>query len=68
MEDISKILFEIQESFQLYFSTVHDFHRVAQQYDKLNDAGVVDIVLECLKQYFEKRKGAKDEVQIDSGH
>jgi len=53
VEDISKIVCEIQESFCLFYNPVTDFDKIAAQFDKLLDCGVFDIILENLRQYAE---------------
>lgn len=45
VEDASKIICEVQESFCLFYSPGADFARISAQYDKLLAAGVFDIVL-----------------------
>jgi hypothetical protein len=51
VEDSSKIICEIQESFCLFYSPILDFDKIAAQFDKMLACGVYDIVLEHLRQY-----------------
>ena len=53
IEDVSKIVFEIQESFSLYLSPTNDFNKVSDQYDKLNEFGVYNVILAHVKNYAE---------------
>lgn len=53
VEDVSKIVFEIQESFSLYLSPTNDFNKVSDQFDKLNEFGVYNVILAHVKNYAE---------------
>jgi hypothetical protein len=49
IEDLSKILCEIQESFCIFYSPISDFKKVGEQFDKLLESGVFDIILEHVR-------------------
>ena len=53
LEDTSKIVVELQESFCMFYSPINDFQKVSAQYDKLVDAGVFDIILNHIHQVAE---------------
>ena len=53
VEDASRIICEVQESFCLFYSPCADFARISAQYDKLLAAGVFDIVLGNVHLYAE---------------
>jgi len=51
IEDMSRIVCEMQESFYLFYNPVVEFEKVADQYNKLLD--LFDIILSHIKQYAE---------------
>jgi len=53
VEDVSKIICEFQESFCIFYSPSADFQKVGQQFDKLLECGVFDIILAHVHQYSE---------------
>jgi len=69
VEDVSRIVCEVQESFCLFYSPVHDFAKVAAQHDKLLECGVYDIALGHVRQYAEataKLRKAPTAMEVDS--
>lgn len=75
VEDASRIICEVQDSFSLFYSPNADFAKVAAQYDKLLAAGVLDIVLgnvhlyaETLSKIISQKGGVKNKAinEIDS--
>jgi len=66
VEDVSKIVCEFQESFCIFYSPSADFQKVGQQFDKLLECGVFDIILAHVHQYSEisvKIQGARARVE-----
>lgn len=53
LEDTSKIVVELQESFCIFYSPINDFPKVSAQFDKLVDAGIFDIILNHIHQVAE---------------
>ena len=53
IEDVSKIVTEMQESFGLFLSPINDFEKISCQYDKLLSHGVYDIILGHMRQVAE---------------
>lgn len=53
LEDVSKIIAEIQESFCIFINPINDFDKVGSQFDKLLEYGIFDIILEHVKRYAE---------------
>mmetsp|Transcript_11609 Transcript_11609/g.17572 ORF Transcript_11609/g.17572 Transcript_11609/m.17572 type:complete len:400 (+) Transcript_11609:574-1773(+) len=76
LEDLSRIVFEMQESFYMFYNPVHDGDKVSAQYDKLISHGIFDIILNHLHNYADtslkilRGKGLEEAVdpseQIDS--
>lgn len=53
VEEISRILYEIQESFSHFCHPFTGLQKVGEQFDKLSEAGVFDIILDHISQYAE---------------
>jgi|TARA_B110000285_G_C15139367_1_gene629635 hypothetical protein len=51
VEDVSKIVCEVQESFCIFYSPSADFQKVGQQFDKLLETGVFEIIMDHVHQY-----------------
>ena len=67
IEDISKIVFEIQESFSLFYSPTSEFSKVQDQFDKLNNCGVYNIISEHIKTYSDISKKQQQILAVQVG-
>ena len=71
VEDISKIVCEIQDSFCMFYSPVSEFVTVGDQFNKLMEQGIYDIILEHVSRYAEKSikiqnsKNGEESMEVD---
>ena len=53
IEDLSKVVCEVQESFCYFYSPAHDFDKITNMFNKILDTGIYDIFLEHVRKYSE---------------